>query len=691
MLADAAFFLWCCWGFAGCGLLPAWRQGWRGPTLAVSAVLASFAVLFTGALLLQLLSVPLGRAPWLGAATGLSLLACLLPRGPVARAPPGGGPGAAAPRAAWLLGAAAAMALVVVAYRAAVQPLTGPDTVFRWDFLARQIVREGGFGFYPAFTDADFTRYMWPESIPPLLSLLYAWSYLGAGSVAASATAPVVILVAFTGFALVGMLAARIAGRAAAWWAVAILAGSAVNSWSVSMGQETGLTTLGVLALAWAMGDGGLDPDWRLAGLAAAVAGLSRDYGVALAVAGAAWLLWRRRPGRELAGFIAVVAAALLPWYARVWARTGNPFYDVDLFGSFPVNPMHAGLMRSYVERYGIGGHAAERVGELLPLLWPLGAGVLLAALAGVRVRGAWKSGLRGLALLWTGLWLWSLGYTAGGLSFSLRVLSPVLALLSVSGGVALSRVRGGWSAALAAGLVLLAAEASGRALTMMRMPLAIPVRAWAQVGVQFSALRGDASHNRAAAIIGARRVLVDNAYVHAFLTGRGVKAVPPWSPALGFLRAPGIDMAAAVRRLHAMGVDYIWLTAAPDLRGYFDRYAFFQGLDPWLRPVLVGDHWVLFAFRDAPAGPSEAFRGDAPAEVAQRVAERLDGADVCQRKQGGERRREDVGAGGRKPRDLPALGEAHGAYGRQQLAELGDADQRARLVERDAAPRGVD
>jgi len=600
VVADVAFLLWCGWGFAGCGLLPAWRQGWRGMELLVAGVLASFAILFTAALLLQLLGAPLTRAPWLGSVTGLSLLACLLPAGRRARARPAGSAEDLGPAAKALLGLATGLSLAVIAYRAAAQPLTGPDSVFRWDFLARQIVRERGLGFYPAFSDADFTRYMWPESIPPLLSLLYAWSYLGAGSVAAAATAPPVILAAILGYALVAMLAARAGGRAAAWWAPAILAGSALNTWSVSMGQETGLTTLSVLALAWALGDGGSEPDWRMAGLAAAVSGLSRDYGLATAVAGAAWLAWVRRPWREVGGYLAVAAALLLPWYARAWVRTGNPLYDVDFFGWFPVNPMHAGLMRSYAERFGFAGHAAQRLGELLPLLWPIGAGLLLAALASARARGAWPAGARWLAALWVGLWLWSVGYTAGGLSYSLRVLSPALALVSVAGGVALSRVRGRWRGALAAGLLLLAAEASARALVMMRMPLAIPGRAWALVGTRFSALRGDSTCDRAAAIIGTSRVLVDSAYTHAFLAERRVAAVPPWSPGLDFLRAPGIDMAAAVRRLRAMGVDYIWLTAAPDLRGYFDRYAFYQGLDPWLRPVLFGDHWVLFAIRDA-------------------------------------------------------------------------------------------
>jgi hypothetical protein len=585
----------------GCGLFPAWRQGWRGPLLLVTGVLASFALLFSSALALEFAGVPLTRGPWLGAMTGLALLASLLPRRPPPAAPvaPSGPP--SNPWLITVLAGAGGFALAVIAYRAIAQPLTGPDTIFRWNFLARQILHYGGMGFYPAATDADFTRYMWPDGIPPLLSLLYVWSYLGADSTSAAATAPLVILVAALGFLLVWLLANRIAGRTAGSWAVALLAGSALHTWSVSMGQETGLTTLGLLALAWALGDVKSDPDWRLAGLAAGVTALSRDYGLAAVGVGALWLAWRRRPWRECAGFAAVTAVLLVPWYARVWARTGNPLYNLDLLGWFPVNAMHAGMMRSYIQSYGFSGHLAARLGELAPLLWPLGAGVLLAALAGTRVRGAWPVSVRWLAALWLVLWLWSVGYTAGGLSYSLRVLSPLLALLAVAGGVALAPTRGLARGALAAGLALLAAEASVRALVMMRMPLSVPVRDWAQVGTAFSAQNGDATHDRAAAIIGTHGVLVDDAYTHAYLVNRGVAAVPLWSPGLDFLRDPGIDMAAAMHRLRARGVHYIWLTAARDPRGYFDRFAFFQQLSPWLRPVASGNHWVLFALVDPP------------------------------------------------------------------------------------------
>jgi hypothetical protein len=567
----------------------------------IAGVLVSISFLFSAALLLQLCSVPLTGRAWLGVVTCFAAAAFLFPR----KSPDSG---RVRPEVASLEGwpivpllIAVGFALGVIAYRAIAQPLTGPDTIFRWDFLARQILRERGISFYPPVSDADFAHYMWPDGIPPLLSLLYVWSYVGAGSVAAAYTAVVVTFFALLGFILVGSLAARIAGRRAGVWAMAVLAGSALFTWSVSMGQETGLTTFGTLALVWALGCEKAGPDWRLAGLAAGVTAISRDYGLAVAAAGAAFLATRRRSWRELAGYFGVAAAVAGPWYARNWVRTGNPLYNIDILGLFPVNESHSGLMRSYVRFLGFGGHMHERLSELGSLIWPLGCGVLLAAFASLRIRGAWPAALRWFSALWLVLWLWSVGYTAGGMSYSLRILAPLLAMLAVVGGITLSKARVIWRGVLATALLIVSLEASARALVMMRVPLGIPVKSWPRVGDTFSAKAGGPSFDRAAAVIGRHSVFVDDAYAHAFLAARGVTVVPPWSPELNFLRAPGIDVAEAVRRLHSLGIDYMWLSASRETRAYFGGFSFFDGLDPWVRPVLNGDNWVLFALVESP------------------------------------------------------------------------------------------
>jgi hypothetical protein len=604
VIQPVLFALWCVWGYFGCGLLPVWRRGWRGATAVVAAVLASFALLFNAALLLQVCGWRLSRSSWLLASIVLAVGAACVPGRPPAVA---GSPTAVAGRRrrTWLW-LAVAFAALAIGYRLMVQPLTGYDTAFRWDFLARQVVANHSFGFYPPATDADFLQYSWPESIPPLVSLLYAWAYFGAGTTAPWVTAIIGLLVAGLVFVLVDKLATRAGGTAAGALACGLLATSALHTWAVSMGQETGILTLGVLGLVWAIGRGSdEDPDWCLAALAGGVTALARDYGGTALVAGAVALAGMRRPWREVAGYAAVGLAVILPWYVRTWVLAGNPFYNHDLLGLFPFNPIQGELMSLYPRYLGWMGHLSARLQDLLAQLWPLGPLLLLAGTAGMTRLGPRLAGMRLLAGIWIGLWAWSVGYTMGGFQYSLRVLSPVLALLAVAGGVWLARRgeafhRSAWYA----GLMLLAAEASLRAVLMLHAPTEYPIRLWSAIGASFSASRGGANESRAAGLIGPHRVLVDNAYEHALLTQRGVRAVPLWSPGVRFLFASDVDMADVVRRLRQEDLRFLILTSAPDLKLLLGRYRFFRELRPWVQPVMAGDDWMLFALEQKSIQP---------------------------------------------------------------------------------------
>lgn len=529
--------------------------------------------------------------------------ACVPGRQPTVAASPGAGPEKRRRTWLWLAVSCAGLA---IAYRLVVQPLTGYDTTFRWDFLARQIVAKGGLAFYPPVTDAGFLQYGWPESIPPLVSLLYAWAYFGAGVTGPWLTAIVGLLVAGLVFLLVGKLAARAGGITAGMIACGLLATSALHTWAVSMGQETGILTLGVLGFVWAIGrdsDDGID--WWLAGLAGGVTALARDYGAAALVAGAAALLAMRRPWREVAGFSAVGLAVILPWYARTWVLTGNPFYNHNLLGLFPVNPIHGELMALYPRYLGWNGHMSARLQDLLTQLWPMGPLLLLVGMAGMVRAGRRLAGVRLMAGIWVGLWVWSVGYTMGGFQYSLRVLSPTLALLAVAGGVWLARRgeafhRRAWYA----GLVLLAAEASLRSVLMLHAPTEFPIRLWGSIGASFSASRGGTSEDRAARLVGRHRVLVGSAYLHALLTQRGIQAVPLWSPEVRFLFAGEIEMADALHRLGQEDIRFVVLTPAPDQKLLLGRYRFFRELHPWAQPVMTGDGWMLFGLEEKPVRP---------------------------------------------------------------------------------------
>ena len=59
-------------------------------------------------------------------------------------------------RANWPLLLPLVPIFVVVIYRACAQPLFGVDTVFRWNYLAEQMVDRGTLAFYPPVSAADY-------------------------------------------------------------------------------------------------------------------------------------------------------------------------------------------------------------------------------------------------------------------------------------------------------------------------------------------------------------------------------------------------------------------------------------------------------------------------------------------------------------------------------------------------------
>jgi hypothetical protein len=82
----------------------------------------------------------------------------------------------------WWLALPALPMLLIVIVRAGFQPLSGADNDFRWDHLAKLIVQTGHLDYYPPFTAEGFSLYFWADGIAPLVSSLYAWTYLAVGS-----------------------------------------------------------------------------------------------------------------------------------------------------------------------------------------------------------------------------------------------------------------------------------------------------------------------------------------------------------------------------------------------------------------------------------------------------------------------------------------------------------------------------
>jgi hypothetical protein len=589
---------------AGGLLVPGWLLGRMLRTRAglTGAFLGSAAVLFHVVLALAAIGLPLNFSHLTGGLTAVSLVFWLVERQSARTMK--AEPGAPAPpwsRQHWLL-LPAVLGVASIALKAGLEPLSGVDNGFRWDQLARQMLHTGRLDFYPPVTDQDFLLYFWCDGIAPLVSDLYLWCYLSLGQELRGATTPLVIGQGLLLFGVVYQLAARHAGPAGGRAATALLASSALLLWGVAMGQETGLTALSLAAMLLFLDHYRTDSrtGWLIwAGLAAGIGALSREYGLAFVPLGWFALQHSGRLRRGAVAFTLAAAAIALPWFIRNWIKTGNPLFSHELGGLFPVNPAHRACMQGIAEltRYWESPRQlawiAAALATLAPL--PLGAG-LVSGMRRWRDFAPWTLAM----VVMIGLWLWSLRQTAGGAVYSLRVLTPALAVGATLGGIALGRWldarKGQWLFLLL--VITLSVDAGVRALYMPFDHRVSwwrnPPGAWRDFGVQLQKEQSPAWPAIAQAA-GTDWIFVMDPAHYAHLAGLGAQAVPPFSPRVLFFGDPQRDFAQCLALLRTQGARYVILPRNEVVTERFvSRSRFLRELTA-TQPFLIDPTFVLY------------------------------------------------------------------------------------------------
>lgn len=572
-------------------LLPGWLLGRlvHSPLPWAGAFLGSAVVLFHTVLALDTVGIPLGIASLACALALMNLGLALLvwrQRRVQAATPSLSLPAACSPRQQWPWIAAAAAGLAAIALRATVEPLSGFDNVFRWDFLAHQMLREGTLAFYPPVTATDFNLYGWCDGIAPFVSVLDLWSYASTGTERALVTAVWVLLCGALLFQAVGRLAASLFGPAAAWPARAVLATSALVLWSVAIGQEPGLTALTLVAMLVCLETHRNHPTpgalfW--AGLAAGAGGLCREYGLAWPMLGLLTLAWhgQLRQGWKIFGLTALVIVS--PWYLRNWVHTGNPLYAHELGGLFPGNPIHHEYMNLIGELWGLAAHPGT-LPHLLLVLGVLAGPAMLLGGMGWRRAPRTAAPLAVSALLVCLLWIWSVSQTAGGWDYSTRVLAPAIAVLAALGGGWLTSVArpGPWLAAT--GLVL-AGDAALRSLHLPTNPLVAPWKTAGTGWLDFGRLAAKAQDPKfwkiiADAAAGEGVVVMDNPPLHTTLLRVGARPVPLFSPQLNEMYREEVPFPETMAHLRQARIRFVIIARHNELLTLFmQRHAFLREL----------------------------------------------------------------------------------------------------------------
>lgn len=575
------------------------------PVRFPAAFVVSLVVLVDAVILLQILGAPLRAWTIVPPLIGATIGAAGIRRRWLSEAVPA--PSDEQDEGGWsrterlLLGSTVAVGLALLA-RSVASPLGGPDTFFRWDFLARRMVELGSLDFYPPLRASDFRVYHHVDAIPPLVSTAYFWLYTAAGEMRASLVSAFVLAqfaaaVAFT-FAAGQALFSRRAGV----FAAAAVAASPLYATSVALGQESGLLGLAAAATLYFLASARVGEDRRamvLGGFSAALCALSREYGWIALPLGLGILAWRRRRGREALLFGAVATLAALPWYLRTWVLAGNPLYSMQVMG-LPTNPIYVGLLRQYASLMGIGGWRVDEWSAVLayvaaasPLQWS--AGVLGGVLHWRRI-----GYLVPWAAIFVALWLSSVGYTAAGPYVAARVMAPGGIALSIACSPLLDAVSAGrWRRAGVLTLLLLGQAWTVASLAFMPYePQSLTAESWREALLTSSPVHeAEIAPEVVAALPPGSRVLSDSAYLHAALYGAGVEVVPPWSPEVSFLFAESEPPEAVERRLRALGIDAVAFYPASMNSLYLVGHSPFYRALPGRWPVRWsdGDGVVLF------------------------------------------------------------------------------------------------
>jgi hypothetical protein len=173
------------------------------------------------------------------------------------------------------------------------------------------------------------------------------------------------------------------------------------------------------------------------------------------------------------------------------------------------------------------------------------------------------------------GLWIWSIGYTAGGAVYSMRVLSPALALLAVAGGVWLA----GWTRWRRLRNLAMFVAAAVAIATALVHPL-MPGRAWLSDLQSMPLQRKPVLPQEWSAVAhfipAGSRVLTTDYYMHAGLVDSPVQPVVLWSPEVKFLLDEHLPVAEARKRLLDLNIRYIVLSKNRELSFYLQRLRLF-------------------------------------------------------------------------------------------------------------------
>lgn len=497
-----------------------------------------------------------------------------------------------------------AVAVTITCWRCLAVPLCYPDTLFRWEWLARLMFEDQSLSFYPPRSPVDFNRYYYPDGIAPLVSSVYWWLYAGWGDRWPALSAVSVTLQLISAMGLTAHAARRFFGDQAQWYALLAMVASSALLTAFVVSLETGYTAIAVagqLCFVAGASTGGSQGGqayrqgarWVVvAALFAALGAMSRDYGPALAATGFCAILQSHAVRRYWPHFLLTFVALASPWYLRNFLLTGNPVYPLSLGGLFPVNAVLHGVLADYQSQFGWSAPGlATRLGEFSLYIF-YGASLLIFAGVPLVLWHVRKhASLPMTFVIACLLWAWAIGSASSGMVMTGRVLAPGWVALSIAIGAACSWRDPRWRTARACWAVVAIVVAALCLLSLSAYPLNISsLRAGWRLNVA-EPMRWNGPAMRVADDLNAQNLkptclLTDDAFLAVVLQQRtGHCPVSIWNPRVAFVFDPSLSAEQVHNKLIENGVTLVSFTPNSANNRFLARHRFYAEDSPhWIR-----------------------------------------------------------------------------------------------------------
>jgi len=203
-------------------------------------------------------------------------------------------------------------------------------------------------------------------------------------------------------------------------------------------------------------------------------------------------------------------------------------------------------------------------------------------------------------------IWIYSIGYTCGGIFYSMRVLSPMIVLLSIAGAGLLLRIpQAKWKTVCLSALL-------GTLAWGIYLDLCIPVKTYKPqmkdiAKIAFGKMEPAGSNVFALAekLPQNAKVLSDSALLHAaFMSAqqekrRNIDFMPFWSPEVSFLFKENCSFAEACSRLKSLGFKYVLYSKDSYNNVFLERYVFFREYRVHSRMVSEDQGFIIFELQD--------------------------------------------------------------------------------------------